>query len=244
MNPDAGTANNGSAMKGWRIFLLLIVVCASIFFLIALIGWQPLQWLLSVQSAVGHYVTAYPVASALLFVIVYGLALSCGFPGGAVFALLAGFLFGVAQGLLLILCGLACGAIVVRAVTLKSGLSIGGKRGGKLADWFAINTKKNPLIFPVLIRMLPVFPFFWLNLIFSLAKQPWPFYLFAALAGALPGVLALVVLGSNMQVWLGGDQLSLKLLLSQPLFIVSWSILAGLAILGYCWKRFGMQQVE
>ncbi|WP_193911801.1 VTT domain-containing protein [Cellvibrio polysaccharolyticus] len=244
MNPDAGIANNGSAMKGWRIFLFLIVTCAGIFFLIALIGWQPLQWLLSVQSASGYYVTAYPVASALLFVIVYGLALSCGVPGGAVFALLAGFLFGMAQGLLLALCGLACGAVVVRVITLKSGLSIDRKRGSKLADWFAISTEKNPLIFPVLIRMVPVFPFFWLNLVFSLTKQAWGSYLFAALAGALPGVLALVVLGNNMNVWLESEQLSMRLLLSQPLFIASWVILAGLTIVGYCWKRVRLQQAE
>lgn len=244
MNHDTEIANNGSAMKGWRIFLLLVMTCASIFFLISLIGWQPLQWLLSIQSVSGHYVAAYPVASALLFVIVYGLTLSCGFPGGALFALLAGFLFGMVQGLLLVLCGLACGAVLVRAITLKSGLSIDRKGGGKLADWFAISTKKNPLIFPVLIRMVPVFPFFWLNLVFSLTKQSWASYLFAALAGALPGVLALVVLGDNMQIWLENDQLSLRLLISQPLFIASWLILAGLAIVGYCWKRVRLQQSE
>lgn len=244
MSNDENLANNSANIKKWRIFLFLLVVCASLFFLVALIGWQPMQWLLSVQSTVGQYVSAYPMVSALLFVVVYGLALSCGFPGGALFALFAGFLFGSIEGLLLVFCGLTASAILVRAITLKSGLSAEQHKESKLATWFAISTKKNPFLFPVLIRMMPVFPFFWLNLIFSLTKQSWFSYLFTALVGALPAVLALVVLGDSMQYWLEGEQLSLGLLLCQPMFILSWSILAGLAIVGYCWKRFGLQQVE
>ena len=231
-------------MKAWRIFLFLLVVCAGFFFLVALIGGQPMQWLLNFQGAVDQYVSAYPVASALFFVAVYGLALSCGFPGGALFALFAGFLFGPMEGLLLVFCGLAGSAVLVRVITRKSGLSAEQHTEMKLAKWFANSTKKNPFLFPVLIRMIPVFPFFWLNLIFSLTRQPWPFYLSTALVGALPAVLALVVLGDSMQYWLQGEQLSLSLLVSQPMFIVSWSILAGLAIVGYCWKRFGLKQAE
>lgn len=231
-------------MKGWRIFLFLLVVCASLFFLFALIGWQPMQWLLNFQSTVDQYIYTYPVASAILFVVVYGLALSCGFPGGALFALFAGFLFGSMEGLLLVFCGLAGSAVLVRVIIRKSGLSVAQRTEMKLAKWFANSTKKNPFLFPVLIRMMPVFPFFWLNLIFSLTRQSWPFYLSTALVGALPAVLALVVLGDSMQYWLQGERLSLSLLLSQPMFIVSWSILAGLAIVGYCWKRFGLKQAE
>ena len=176
MNSDRGSFKKNTNMKGWRIFLFFLVACASLFFLVALIGWQPMQWLLNFHSAVGQYVSAYPVASALLFVVVYGLALSCGFPGGAVFALFAGFLFGSMEGLLLAFCGLAGSAVLVRVIILKSGLSAEQHTEMKLAKWFANSTKKNPFLFPVLIRMMPVFPFFWLNLIFSLTRQPWLFY--------------------------------------------------------------------
>lgn len=226
----------GSAQK-WRFFLVALVFFASAFFLSALLGLQPLQWLDSVQTISSRYIDVYPLASALLFVIFYSLVLSCGFPGGALFALLGGFFFGVLQGGALVFLGLAISAAVIRWLVAKSGFVIDRRMSPKLATWFAIRTHKYPFIFPVLIRGIPVLPFFWLNLAFSWIGQPRGPYMVAALLGAAPGVLSLVVIGSGMQTWLADEQISLTLMLTHPLFVASLAMLASMVVVSYCLKR-------
>lgn len=219
-----------------RLVLLLLigggVVCTC---LAAFTDWQPpLVWLVQLQSLADHYIKEQPLLSATAFVICCALVLSCGFPGGGLLAALGGFLFGIAGGLLLTLCSLAISAALVWRLVVWGGYR--PEANNKLA-WFVKQTSRHPLTFPLLVRAVPIFPFFWLNLAFSLAGQPFVYYIASACLGALPGVFALVVLGSSTQQWLASEQLSLLLLITRPAFICAWLALVGLAAAGYCYKR-------
>lgn len=232
-DPEVVTANRFIRLR--RLILLLMIGCAILcLVLILLTDWKPIVWMLQLQSLGHSYIKEQPLLCALAFVAVCAFTLSCGIPGGALLALTGGFLFGFAVGVFLTLLGMTLSAVVVWWLVVR------GSYNPELENrkaWFATQIGHHPLAFPLLIRMIPVFPFFWLNLAFSLIRQPFAYYMTSACLGALPGVLALALLGDSTQQWVDGEQLSLSLLLAQPSFIAAWFVLGGLALAGYCCRR-------
>lgn len=159
------------------------------------------------------------VASAIYFIL-YILTTALSVPGAAIISLLGAALFGFWWGLVLVSFASSIGATLAFLFSrylLRDWVQ--QKFDNKLA---AINSgiEKDGNLYLLTLRLIPVFPFFLINLLMGLSKMSASkFYLYSQL-GMLPGTMVYLNAGSQL-----ADIQSLSGLLSPE-------VLVSLAILG------------
>ena len=181
----------------WTLVVLLIAII-GLFFYFDLGRFLTLEYLQQIRSSAVAYVDANPVLASIGFFLIYVLITGLSLPGAAVMTLAAGAVFGVAWGLLLVSFASSLGATL--AFLLSRSL---------LRDWVqtrfgaylqAINAglEKDGNFYLFSLRMVPLFPFFVVNLLMGLTPMKTTnFYLISQL-GMLPGTFVFVFAGTQL----------------------------------------------
>lgn len=195
-------------------FVILIVVVALIgaFFAFDLGKYFSLEYIKSQQAAISAFYAANPLQTALLFLAIYIAVTALSFPGAAVLTLVAGAIFGLLWGTVLVSFASSIGAtlaFLASRFVLRD--SIQAKFGDKLS---AINqgVEKEGGFYLFTLRLVPAFPFFVINLVMGLTTmKTWTFY-WVSQIGMLAGTLVFVNAGQKL-----GEITSLKGVLSPGL---------------------------
>lgn len=181
-------------------FVILIVVVALIgaFFAFDLGKYFSLEYIKSQQAAISAFYAANPLQTALLFLAIYIAVTALSFPGAAVLTLVAGAIFGLLWGTVLVSFASSIGAtlaFLASRFVLRD--SIQAKFGDKLS---AINqgVEKEGGFYLFTLRLVPAFPFFVINLVMGLTTmKTWTFY-WVSQIGMLAGTLVFVNAGTQL----------------------------------------------
>lgn len=134
--------------------------------------------------------------AALVYMGAYFAAVALSIPGATVLTLLGGFLFGPVPAALLVNLGATTGAFVIFFAARKLlGSSLREKYGAQL-ERFDREMGDNGASYLLFVRLVPVFPFFLVNLLSGLTSVKPRTFLWTTAAGILPGSLAYAYLGS------------------------------------------------
>lgn len=139
-----------------------------------------------------------PVLSALVFFAVYVVMAAISLPGAAIMTLAAGALFGLGWGLLLVSFASSIGATLAFLVARTLlGAQVSQRFGAQLQAVNAgLEREGNFYLFS--IRMVPLFPFFLVNLVMGLTSmRVLPFYMVSQV-GMLAGTLVFVFAGTEI----------------------------------------------
>ena len=150
------------------------------------------------QAALTAQVAASPWLAGGLFFLLYVLLTALSFPGAALLTLVAGALFGLLGGTLL----------VSLASTLGATLAMLSSRF-LLRDWVqarfgprlvGINQglEREGAAYLFALRLVPLFPFFLVNLAMGLSRLPTRTYWWVSQVGMLPGTLVYVNAGREL----------------------------------------------
>jgi uncharacterized membrane protein YdjX (TVP38/TMEM64 family) len=174
------------------------------------------------REALAEFVAANRVVAALAYVAVYALAVALSFPGGVILTLAGGFLFGAALGTLLTVTGATVGAtgafLFAKAVFGEQALDRLGPRAQGLAE--AI--RRNAASYLLVLRLVPLFPFFLVNLVPAFVGVRLPVYVLTTFVGIIPGTTVFSLTGAGLgNILDAGGTLDLRSVLSPE-------ILAGL----------------
>ena len=139
-----------------------------------------------------------PVLSAVVFFVVYVVMAAVSLPGAAIMTLAAGALFGLGLGLLLVSFASSIGATLAFLVARTL-------LGEQVARRFNLQLKainagleREGNFYLFSIRMVPLFPFFLVNLVMGLTSmRVFPFYVVSQL-GMLAGTLVFVFAGTEV----------------------------------------------
>ena len=200
-------------MKAARVALVLtIAVAIAAFYALDLAQYFQLNYLKQQQAALDAYCRAHPLDAGLLFFSIYVLVTALSLPVAAIMTLAAGAIFGFLWGTL----------IVSFASSIGATLAFGGSRflfrdlvlrkfGDKLHAIDA-GVRKEGGFYLFTLRLVPLFPFFVVNLALGLtAMRIWTFYWVSQL-GMLAGTAVYVNAGTQIaQIDEPGDILSAKL---------------------------------
>jgi uncharacterized membrane protein YdjX (TVP38/TMEM64 family) len=218
------------AHKIWRraALLGLIGFAFTAFFAFGLDKYLSFEALKTHRSVLMAYVTARPVTAALLFVTLYAVATACSLPGGAVFTLAGGFLFGIWWGTGLVVVGATVGAtglfLLARTVlgdTLR-------ERAGPFLKKMEAGFRENALSYLLVLRLIPAFPFFIVNLVPAFLGVPLSTYMVGTFVGIIPGTFVFASIGAGLgSVFDSQQEVSLKGALTPEVL----TALVGLAIL-------------
>ncbi len=153
--------------------------------------------------------------AAVVYVLLYITTVSLSIPGATVLSLLGGFFFGPWVGVLLINIGAVTGAFLVfLAARFLIGITIQQQYGQRLAR-FNREIEENGRNYLLTLRLIPIFPFFLINLFSGVTTIPAITFLWTTAIGIIPGSFVYAYLGhTGAQIEPGESLLSPEVLLS------------------------------
>ena len=208
-------AVRGLATAGKVVLLLVIVALVAAFFLFDLGQYASLDYLKSVHADVVAQVHEHPIRSSLIYFVGYILVTGLSLPGAAVMTVAGGAVFGLLWGLLLVSFASSIGATIAMLISRTLlGYWVQEKYGEQLASINA-GLEKDGAFYLFSLRMVPLFPFFVINLVMGLTPMPaWRFY-WVSQIGMLAGTVVFVFAGTQLaEVESLGDVLSPGLILA------------------------------
>jgi uncharacterized membrane protein YdjX (TVP38/TMEM64 family) len=192
--PDA--AAHPSSVR--RLVPLGILVAAGIVFVV--IGghrYLTLSSLAEHRAQLCDLVTRWGAGAAIGYILLYAAVVALSIPGGAILTLAGGFLFGTWLGGGCAVVGATLGAACI-FLAARAGLGGLAQRAGpfftKLKDGFGANAFNYLLV----LRLVPLFPFWLVNLVPALAGVGLPTFLLATVIGIMPGTLVYASIGSGL----------------------------------------------
>ncbi|WP_099558674.1 TVP38/TMEM64 family protein [Hartmannibacter diazotrophicus] len=136
--------------------------------------------------------------SLLFFSLFYVVATAVSIPGLAIMTLAGGFLFGWLLAGIVVVVAATIGASLLFALARTSiGEALTARAGPRLKR-FADGFRENAFSYLLFLRLVPIFPFWVVNLAPALFGVPFPVFLVTTALGILPGTFAFTVIGSGL----------------------------------------------
>jgi pyruvate/2-oxoglutarate dehydrogenase complex dihydrolipoamide dehydrogenase (E3) component/uncharacterized membrane protein YdjX (TVP38/TMEM64 family) len=203
-----------------KLLLLVVLVAAIAAFIAFDLGrFLTLEQFRAQQSAIEAYRQAHPVQTALVFFVVYVAVTALSLPGAALMTLVAGAIFGLLWGTVIVSFASSIGAtLAFLASRFLFRDAIQRRFGDKLR---AINQgiEKEGAFYLFTLRLVPAFPFFVINLVMGLTPIPTRTFYWVSQVGMLLGTIVYVNAGTQI-----GQIESLRGILS-PTLLISFALL-------------------
>ena len=157
-----------------------------------------LSYLSESRASLKTYVDENYLYSVAAFMALYTLAVAFSFPAASILTIFAGFLFGWLAGGAMVAASATVGAtILFLAARSAFGDFLRDKVGGRAAA-LAEGFKKDAFSYLLVLRLAPIFPFFFLNIAPALFNISLRSYVSATFLGILPGTFAYAFLGQSV----------------------------------------------
>jgi pyruvate/2-oxoglutarate dehydrogenase complex dihydrolipoamide dehydrogenase (E3) component/uncharacterized membrane protein YdjX (TVP38/TMEM64 family) len=200
--------------RPWLIPLILLTVLAlaAAFWTFDLGHWLRLETLKARQAELATLHDAHPLALIAGYMAVYIAVTALSLPGAVVLTLAGGALFGLWTGLVVVSFASTAGAtlaFLAARYLLRDSVT---RRFGHRLDEVHRGIDRDGAFYLFTLRLVPLVPFFVINLVMGLTKMPVRRYAWVSQLGMLPGTLVYVNAGTA----LGGLQ-SLSGIVSPPL---------------------------
>lgn len=189
-----------SALAALKRFGPLVCVAAAMV-LVLVMGWHrevTLENIVALRERFQHALAAHKALSVLVYIVVYICVVALSLPGALVLTATGGLLFGWLLGGLAAVVGATIGAtllFLVARTALGEGLtSRAGPWLGKLRDGF----KKDALSYLLFLRLVPAFPFWFVNIAPAVLGVPLKTYVVATFFGIIPATFAFAAAGAGL----------------------------------------------
>jgi pyruvate/2-oxoglutarate dehydrogenase complex dihydrolipoamide dehydrogenase (E3) component/uncharacterized membrane protein YdjX (TVP38/TMEM64 family) len=184
--------------KGRIAVVALIGAAVAAFFIFDLRQYFTLAYFESQRAAIQAYRDAHPLQAALAFFAVYVAVAAASLPGAAILTLVAGAVFGLLWGTVIVSFASSLGATLAflsSRYVLRDTLQ--ARYGDKLK---AINegVEREGAFYLFALRLVPAFPFFVVNLLMGLTPIRTRTFYWVSQLGMLPGTLVYVYAGTQL----------------------------------------------
>ena len=201
---------------GFKIVLLVFIAgLISIFFLFDLDQYFSLANLKNQLDAFNAYYGQHKVLTMAIYMAIYILVTALSLPGAVIMTLAGGALFGIFYGTLLVSFASTLGATLAFLVSRYMFKDwVQHKFSSKLS---AINKgiKKEGGFYLFTLRLVPVFPFFVINLVMGVTTIPTFIFYIVSQVGMLPGTIVFINAGTQLaKIETISQILSLNIILS------------------------------
>jgi uncharacterized membrane protein YdjX (TVP38/TMEM64 family) len=235
--PAAQTGGSGLSLK--RLLPLgLLLLGFALFFALGLDDYVTCAGLREHRGALLAFVADRRLLAPLTFMAIYVAVTALSLPGGALTTIIGAFLFG----------GLATTAMVVVAATLGATLlfvvaksALGDPLRARAGPWMskmAEGFQDNALNYLLVLRLIPLFPFFVVNLVPAFLGVRLGTYVLGTFVGIIPGTFLYASLGAGLGGILDtGEACDVEGVLT-PQVVIALLGLAVLALLPVVYKKW------
>ncbi len=143
-------------------------------------------------------VTNHPVLTRAGYAVLYTLCIAFSLPIGLLLTLAGGFLFGLIEGTLITVLAATLGAVLVfLAARTALGDSLRARAGPFLSKLRA-GFQENALCYLFVLRLVPLFPFWLVNIVPAMLGVPLRVFTIGTLFGIVPGTMVFVSIGNGL----------------------------------------------
>jgi uncharacterized membrane protein YdjX (TVP38/TMEM64 family) len=203
--PPEAAAAPGSAFA--RFAPLLVLVAAAV--LVLAMGWQHELTLASLarrRDTLAAFVETHFLVALLGYVGLYVAAVALSVPGASFLTVAGGVLFGWLVGGSAALIGATAGAVLVFLVARHAlGDFLQRKAGGRLAA-LSDGFKADAFSYLLFLRLVPLFPFWLVNLAPALLGVRLGVFALATLIGIIPGTFVFAFVGAGLDSVIGAQE--------------------------------------
>ncbi len=186
-----------------------------------------------------HYVLA-PLAFSGIFIISVAIAI----PAALILKVAAGFLFGFPLGAIYVLFSSTIGASLLFLSVKLAFCNLLNQKTNKWKDKLQLGFQQNPFLYLIILRIIPIFPFFIINIVAGALNVKTRTFIYATLLGGIPCTVIYTLIGNSLgQIINQNQSLSLNLIFT-PNLLILFFILACLCLLPVFFKTVFLKKVS
>lgn len=199
-NPEAAPTDSLPSRRMWQRMLpaVSLMAAAILIYVSDLHTFLSLEALRANREMLTDFAGRHLVWAAVAYMLIYSVATAVSLPGGAVLSVSGGFLFGGWQGGILVVIGATIGAT---AVFLIARTALGDSLRGRAGPWLSkmeAGFQENALSYLLTLRLIPVFPFFVVNLVPAFLGVSPGTYVLGTAIGIVPGAMVFTYAGAGL----------------------------------------------
>jgi len=229
-------AQPASSPVGKFIIIGLFALAMGAFFYFDLAQYLSLETLKANRDKLLFYTDAHYTTAVALFIGAYILQTAFSLPGAAVFTLAGGFLFGSIVGTLYANIAATAGATLAFLAARYLLRDWVERKFGDRLDPIQKGFARNAFNYLITLRLIPIFPFFLINLVSGLTRIKVGTYVLATAIGIIPGGFVYANAGRQL-----GTINSLGEIAS-PRVLGAFALLGLLALVPLLYRKFAGRQ--
>ena len=242
MSSFDNSRSRGSRL-GFRVALVAIFIAGFVaFFAFGLDDYVSFESLREHRAWLQARVHDYGVLAPVIFMALYAAAIAFSVPGGLVMTITGGFLFGNIVGTAYVVVAATIGAT---GIFLVARTALGEPLRARAGPWLArleAGFQRNAFNYLLVLRIIPLFPFFIINLVPAFLGVPLATYIVATFFGIIPATFVFSSVGAGLDsLFESGKEFSAAGILT-PEIILALVGLAVLALLPVAYKKYRSRQ--
>lgn len=223
--------------------LVVLVAGLTAFFALGLQRYATFDALARHREGLLAWVAGHPLTAPLAYIAVYIVAVALSLPGGLWLTIAGGFLFGWLAGGIYTVIGATLGATALfLAARTALGSLLRAKAGsalGRMEEGF----RRDAFSYLLVLRLVPLFPFFLVNLVPAFLGVRLKTYVVATALGIIPGTFVFASVGNGLgAVFDPNHPPHLSGLLLRPEILLPILGLAALALIPVAYRSIKRRQ--
>ncbi len=184
----------------WRRLIpaAILLLGLALFLLLGLERYFSFEMLSRHHAALASWVEANAALAALLYILAYALVVAFSLPIAVVVTPVGGFLFGAWLGAALSVTGATLGSVAVFLAARTALYDLFHARAGAALARLEKGFRRDSFNYLLFLRLVPVFPFWLVNIVPALLGMKLGPYTLATLIGIIPGAIVYSSVGAGL----------------------------------------------
>lgn len=176
------------------------------FFALDLDVYVSLEALKENRETLRTFVSDNGLVAVLAFAAIYAIVIAFSLPGGAIMTITGGFLFGAVGGGLVVVVGATVGATALFLIARTALGDVLQAKAGPFVSRMEGGFRKNALSYLLVLRLIPLFPFWLVNLVPAFLGVSTATYVVGTFIGIIPGTFVYASVGNGLGALIDAGQ--------------------------------------
>ncbi len=184
------------------------------------------------------WTSQHAILAPLIFILIYIIAVAISIPGAVFLTLIGGFLFGIVMGSLYVVISATIGSTIL---FLAARTAFNSFFALKTKPWLQKMEKgfqQNALHYLLFLRLVPLFPFWIVNIVPALLNVRLKTFLIATFFGIIPGTMVYVSVGNGLDTLFQSGQTPEVSIIFKPAILLPLMGLAILSVIPVFYKKW------
>ncbi len=218
--------------------LAVIIVLMALFFALGLDHYLSFETLRDHREILLSWYQANQALAIVSFAVLYALIVACSVPGATWMTLAGGFMFGTVMATGVVVVSATIGALGIFLIARYALADYFREKAGKMGARMEEGFQENALCYMLFLRMVPLFPFWLVNLVPAFLHVKTRTYVIGTFVGIIPGSAIFCSFGNGLGVvFEDGDEIILKDIILNPEVLMPIIGLAVLSLVPIIYKK-------